>query len=127
MLNFSSSAQVFAKARTLMPGGVNSPVRAWQAVGGNPFVVARGEGSRIYDLDGNAFIDYIASWGPMILGHAHPRVVAAVQEAAARGLSFGAPTPGEVDLAELLCQAVPSLEMVRLVTSGTEACMSALR
>ncbi len=127
MLNFSTSEKVYAQARTLMPGGVNSPVRAWQAVGGHPFLVARGEGSRIYDLDGNSFLDYIASWGPLILGHAHPRVVAAVQEAAARGTSFGAPTQGEVELAELLCQAVPSLDMVRLTTSGTEACMSALR
>jgi glutamate-1-semialdehyde 2,1-aminomutase len=118
---------MFAKARGLMPGGVNSPVRAWQAVGGAPFLVARGQGSRLYDMDGNSFLDYVCSWGPLILGHAHPRVVAAVAEAAARGLSFGAPTPGEVELADLLCRAVPSLEMVRLVTSGTEAAMSALR
>jgi len=127
MLNFSSSEKIFAKAQKLMPGGVNSPVRAWQAVGGSPFQVAKGVGPRLYDLDGNGFLDYVCSWGPLILGHAHPRVVAAVQDAAARGLSFGAPTPGEVELAELLCEAVPSLEMVRLVTSGTEACMSALR
>ena len=127
MPNFSASESLYAKARNLMPGGVNSPVRAWQAVGGTPLLLARGEGPRIYDLDGNSFLDYVASWGPLILGHAHPRVVAAVQEAAARGTSFGAPTPLEVELAELLCQAVPSLEMVRLVTSGTEACMSALR
>lgn len=127
MLNISGSESLYAKARNLMPGGVNSPVRAWQAVGGTPLLIARGEGPRVYDTDGNSFLDYVASWGPLILGHAHPRVVAAVQEAAARGTSFGAPTPGEVELAELLCQAVPSLEMVRLVTSGTEACMSALR
>jgi glutamate-1-semialdehyde 2,1-aminomutase len=127
MLNFSGSESLYTKARGLMPGGVNSPVRAWQAVGGTPLLIARGEGSRIFDLDGNSFLDYVASWGPLILGHAHPRVVAAVQEAAARGTSFGAPTPGEVELAKLLCQAVPSLDMVRLVTSGTEACMSALR
>jgi glutamate-1-semialdehyde 2,1-aminomutase len=127
MLKFSSSENLFAKAQALMPGGVNSPVRAWQAVGGAPFLVGRGAGPRVYDLDGNSFLDYVCSWGPLILGHAHPRVVAAVQEAAGRGLSFGAPTPGEVELAELLCRAVPSLEMVRLVTSGTEACMSALR
>ncbi len=127
MLNFSASENLYAKGRGLMPGGVNSPVRAWGAVGGTPVLLARGEGPRVYDLDGNSFLDYVASWGPLILGHAHPRVVAAVQEAAARGTSFGAPTPGEVDLAELLCQAVPSLDMVRLVTSGTEACMSALR
>jgi len=127
MPTFSSSENLFAQARRLMPGGVNSPVRAWGAVGGTPFLVAQGAGSRLTDLDGNSFLDYVCSWGPLILGHAHPRVVAAVQEAAARGLSFGAPTPGEVELAELLCQAVPSLEMVRLVTSGTEATMSALR
>ena len=127
MSTFSSSESLYAKARNLMPGGVNSPVRAWQAVGGIPLLLARGQGSRVYDLDGNSFLDYVASWGPLILGHAHPKVVAAVQEAAARGTSFGAPTPLEVELAELLCQAVPSLEMVRLVTSGTEACMSALR
>ena len=127
MPTLSSSETLFAKARGLMPGGVNSPVRAWQAVGGTPFLVARGEGPRIYDLDGNSFLDYVCSWGPLILGHAHPRVVAAVQEAAGRGLSFGVPTPQEVELAEFLCGAVPSLEMVRLVTSGTEACMSALR
>jgi glutamate-1-semialdehyde 2,1-aminomutase len=127
MLNFSGSESLYTKARGLMPGGVNSPVRAWQAVGGTPLLIARGEGPRIFDLDGNSFLDYVASWGPLILGHAHPRVVAAVQEAAARGTSFGAPTPGEVELAKLLCQAVPSLDMVRLVTSGTEACMSALR
>ena len=127
MPTFSSSENLFAKARQRLPGGVNSPVRAWQAVGGTPFLVTRGKGSRIYDLDGNGFLDYVCSWGPLILGHAHPVVVAAVQEAAARGTSFGAPTPGEVELAELLCQAVPTLDMVRLVTSGTEACMSALR
>ncbi len=127
MLNVSSSENLFAKARTLIPGGVNSPVRAWQAVGGSPVSISRGEGPRVYDVDGNSFLDYVGSWGPLILGHAHPEVVAAVQKAAARGLSFGAPTPGEVELAELLCRAVPSLDMVRLVTSGTEACMSALR
>ena len=124
---FSLSEALFAKALQLMPGGVNSPVRAWQAVGGTPFLVARGEGSRLYDLDGNSFLDYVCSWGPLILGHACPEVVKAIQDACARGISFGAPTPGEVELAELLCAAVPSLEMVRLVTSGTEACMSALR
>uniref|UniRef100_A0A7C3Z034 Glutamate-1-semialdehyde 2,1-aminomutase n=1 Tax=Desulfobacca acetoxidans TaxID=60893 RepID=A0A7C3Z034_9BACT len=127
MLTFSTSSKLFARARACIPGGVNSPVRAWQAVGGAPFFISKGEGSRIFDLDGHSFIDYVGSWGPLILGHAHPRVVDAVQQAAARGTSFGAPTAGEVELAELLCQAVPSLEMVRLVTSGTEACMSALR
>lgn len=127
MFNFFSSHTLYARACALIPGGVNSPVRAWQAVGGSPLLITRGEGPRVYDLDGNSFLDYVGSWGPLILGHAHPRVVAAVQAAAALGLSFGAPTPGEVELAELLCRAVPSLEMVRLVTSGTEACMSALR
>jgi glutamate-1-semialdehyde 2,1-aminomutase len=124
---FDKSAVVFAKAQKLIPGGVNSPVRAWQAVGGSPFLVARGEGSRLIDLDGNSYLDYVCSWGPLIMGHACPEVVSAVREACTRGLSFGAPTPGEAELAELLCNAVPSLEMVRLVTSGTEACMSALR
>lgn len=127
MPSFTASESLYAKARNLMPGGVNSPVRAWQAVGGTPLLLARGEGARVIDVDGNSFLDYVASWGPLILGHAHPRVVAAVREAAGRGTSFGAPTPGEVELADLLCRAVPSLEMVRLVTSGTEACMSALR
>lgn len=127
MLNFSASQRLYGRARELMPGGVNSPVRAWQAVGGTPLILARGQGPRVYDLDGNGFLDYVGSWGPLILGHAPPQVVAAVQEAAQRGTSFGAPTPGEVELAELLCRAVPSLEMVRLTTSGTEACMSALR
>jgi glutamate-1-semialdehyde 2,1-aminomutase len=127
MPTFPTSENLFAQAQNLIPGGVNSPVRAWQAVGGTPFLISKGAGSRLYDIDGNSFIDYVCSWGPLILGHAHPQVVAAVQEAAARGLSFGAPTPGEVELADLLCQAVPSLQMVRLVTSGTEACMSALR
>ncbi|MCL6622074.1 MAG: glutamate-1-semialdehyde 2,1-aminomutase [Syntrophobacterales bacterium] len=121
------SARLFERARKLMPGGVNSPVRAWGAVGGSPRLLARGEGARVYDVDGNRYLDYVASWGPLILGHAHPAVVTAVAEAAARGTSFGAPTPGELELAELLCEAVPSLEMVRLVSSGTEACMSALR
>ena len=127
MPSFTTSESLYAKARDLMPGGVNSPVRAWQAVGGTPPLLARGEGARVFDVDGNSFLDYVASWGPLILGHAHPRVVDAVREAAGRGTSFGAPTPGEVELADLLCGAVPSLEMVRLVTSGTEACMSALR
>jgi glutamate-1-semialdehyde 2,1-aminomutase len=122
-----ASQRIFAAAAQLMPGGVNSPVRAWQAVGLSPRVIVRGEGARVFDADGNAYLDFVGSWGPLILGHAHPRVVAAVQEAAARGTSFGAPTPGEVDLARMLVDAVPGLEMVRLVNSGTEACMSGLR
>src|SRR3974390_204994 len=127
MPTLSSSETLFAKARGLMPGGVNSPVRAWQAVGGTPFLVARGEGPRIYDLDGNSFLDYVGSWGPLILGHAHPRVVKAVEDALQRGASFGAPTELETQLAELITQLMPSLEMVRMVSSGTEASMSALR
>ena len=121
------SERLFHIAQELMPGGVNSPVRAWNAVGGWPRVIARGEGARVYDVDGHAYLDFVASWGPLILGHAHPRVVAAISDAAARGTSFGAPCPGEVELAQMLLGAVPSLEMVRLVSSGTEACMSALR
>ncbi|MBM4284213.1 MAG: glutamate-1-semialdehyde-2,1-aminomutase [Deltaproteobacteria bacterium] len=124
---FPQSQRLFEQARSLMPGGVNSPVRAWQSVGLNPRLIVRGQGARVYDADGCAYLDYLASWGPLILGHAHPEVVAAVQEAAAAGTSFGASTPGEVELARLLTQAVPTLELVRLVTSGTEACMSALR
>ena len=128
MANLVESQRLFEQARVLMPGGVNSPVRAWGAVGLTPpRLLARGEGSRVYDVDGNAYLDYVCSWGPLILGHAVPAVVAAVQAAAARGLGFGASTAGEVELAQLLVEAVPSLEMVRLVTSGTEACMSALR
>jgi glutamate-1-semialdehyde 2,1-aminomutase len=127
MPTFAKSEHLFKTASQLMPGGVNSPVRAWGAVGLSPRLIVRGEGARIYDVDGNAYLDYVGSWGPLILGHAHPRVVAAVQEAAARGTSFGASTPGEVELAGMLVEAVPGLEMVRLVSSGTEACMSALR
>jgi glutamate-1-semialdehyde 2,1-aminomutase len=127
MTGFANSQRLFKLAQELMPGGVNSPVRAWQAVGGSPRLIVRGQGQKIFDADGNAYLDYMASWGPLILGHAHPRVVAAIQEAAALGTSFGAPTPGEIELARLLADAVPSLEMVRLVSSGTEACMSALR
>lgn len=110
-----------------MPGGVNSPARAFGAVGGEPVVFARAEGAYLFDVDGNRYIDYIGSWGPMILGHGHPRVVAAVHEAVDRALSFGAPTEAENELAELIIQAIPSVEMVRLVNSGTEATMSALR
>jgi glutamate-1-semialdehyde 2,1-aminomutase len=127
MSAFANSERLFKVAQELMPGGVNSPVRAWQAVGGQPRVIARGEGARVFDVDGNSYLDLVASWGPLILGHAPPEVVAAVKEAAARGISFGAPTPGEVELAQMLVEAVPGLEMVRLVNSGTEATMSALR
>jgi glutamate-1-semialdehyde 2,1-aminomutase len=110
-----------------MPGGVNSPARAFGAVGGEPMFFERGEGAYLFDIDGNRYIDYIGSWGPMILGHAHPQVVAAVEDAAERGTSFGAPTEAESELAELIIEAVPSVQKVRLVNSGTEATMSAIR
>jgi glutamate-1-semialdehyde 2,1-aminomutase len=119
--------QLFARAQQRIPGGVNSPVRAFKSVGGTPRFFARGEGPYFWDADGKRYIDYVGSWGPAILGHAHPDVVRAVQERAALGLSFGAPTETEIDLAELLCRLVPSMDMVRLVSSGTEATMSALR
>jgi glutamate-1-semialdehyde 2,1-aminomutase len=121
------SDALFAHARELIPGGVNSPVRAFKAVGGHPRFIARGEGPYLFDVDGNRYIDYVGSWGPLILGHADPRVVAAVTAAARDGTSYGAPTPAEVRLAELVVEAVPSIEMVRFVNSGTEATMSALR
>ena len=119
--------ELFARAQRTIPGGVNSPVRAFRSVGGTPPFFARGEGAYVWDADGKRYIDYVCSWGPLILGHAHPAAVRAVQEAAAKGLSFGAPTQGEVELAELLVEMVPSMEMVRLVSSGTEATMSAIR
>jgi len=118
---------LFERARELIPGGVNSPARAWTSVGGTPLFFNRAKGSHIWDEDGNELIDYVCSWGPMILGHAHPAVLAAVQEAAVNGTSFGAPTAAEVSMAELVVSAVPSIEMVRFVSSGTEATMSALR
>ena len=118
---------LFARAQRHIPGGVNSPVRAFRSVGGTPCFFTKGSGSRMTDVGGKSYLDYVGSWGPLILGHAHPEVVAAVQQAAARGLSFGAPTEGEVDMADLLCELLPSLDMVRLVSSGTEATMSAIR
>ena len=121
------SAAAFAEAKTYIPGGVNSPVRAFKSVGLTPLFIERGEGSRIYDIDGNSFIDYVCSWGPLILGHAHPEVVKAVKTAAERGTSFGAPTELETEMAKLVCERVPSVEVVRMVNSGTEATMSALR
>ncbi|MFA4015857.1 MAG: hypothetical protein RUDDFDWM_000951 [Candidatus Fervidibacterota bacterium] len=124
---FERSSKLYEKAKQLIPGGVNSPVRAFKAVGGKPLFIARGYGSRITDVDGNEFIDYVCSWGVLILGHAHPEVVSAVKNAVERGSSFGAPTESEVKLASMLCEAIPSLEMVRLVNSGTEAVMSAIR
>ena len=123
----SRSATLWRDARMLMPGGVSSPVRAFAAVGGDPLFIARGEGACVEDVDGRRYVDYVLSWGPLLLGHAPPAVVTAVCEAAARGTSFGAPTPQEVELARLLTGAMPSLEMVRFVNSGTEATMSALR
>ncbi len=123
----SRSAELMSRAARLFPGGVNSPVRAFRAVGGVPRVIERASGARLWDADGNQLIDYIGSWGPMILGHAHPAVIAAVTEAASRGTSFGAPNPGEVALAEELVAAMPSIEQLRFVSSGTEAAMSAVR
>ena len=122
-----SSATLFKRACRVIPGGVNSPVRAFKAVGGTPVFIEYGRGSRIYSADGRELIDFCGSWGPLILGHAHPKVVEAVRQAAARGMSFGACTHAEVELAELLCERVPYLEMVRLVNSGTEATMTAIR
>ncbi len=118
---------LFEEAQTLMPGGVNSPVRAFRSVGGTPVFIERALGSYLFDVDGNRYIDYVGSWGPMILGHAHPEVIKTVQELAAKGTSFGAPTPLESELARLVIDAVPSIEMVRFVNSGTEAVLSAIR
>ena len=123
----SKSRQLFTQAQQVIPGGVNSPVRSFRAVAGTPPFIARGQGCRVWDVDGNEYIDYLGSWGPLVLGHAHPAVVAALQRAAADGSSFGAPVAMEVELAGLICQALPSVEQVRLVSSGTEACMSAIR
>jgi glutamate-1-semialdehyde 2,1-aminomutase len=125
--DFSRSETLFAEAREYMPGGVNSPVRAFKAVGGNPVFFTRGEGALLFDVDGNQYVDYVASWGPLILGHAAPVVVRALKECAEYGTSFGAPTELETELARLLVEALPSVELVRLVNSGTEATMSALR
>lgn len=125
--HYETSAKYFEEAKQYIPGGVNSPVRAFKSVGGNPLFIEKGEGSRITDVDGNTYIDYIGSWGPLILGHAHPRILAAIQEAAALGTSFGAPTKRETEMAKMVCEIVPSVEVVRMVNSGTEATMSALR
>jgi len=121
------SATLFSKAKKVIPGGVNSPVRACKSVGCDPLFVEKAQGATITDVDGNEFIDFVGSWGPMILGHAHPAVVEAVRKTALDGTSFGAPTPLEVELAELVCDSVPSLEKIRFVNSGTEATMSAIR
>ncbi len=121
------SEELFRRAVEIIPGGVNSPVRAFLAVGGNPPFITRGEGSHIFDADGNQYIDYVGSWGPLLLGHRHPEILAALERALEIGTSFGAPTEQEVELAEAICGGVPSVEMVRLVNSGTEATMAAIR
>ena len=126
-MTFSKSEAAFERAQRVIPGGVNSPVRAYRGVGGNPPFIARGAGSRIFDIDGNEYIDYVGSWGPLLLGHCHPAILEAVRAALETGTSFGAPTEREIDLAEAIRDAVPSMEMVRLVNSGTEATMSAIR
>ena len=126
-LNLNRSAELFRKAKDLLPGGVDSPVRAFNAVGGQPLFIARGEGPYLYDVDGNRFIDYVLSWGPLILGHAHPVVVKALEAAVSLGTSYGAPSPLEVDLATLVQDFMPNIEMLRFVNSGTEATMTALR
>ena len=127
MLNLEKSTAAFAEAKKLMPGGVNSPVRSYRSVDCNPPFIARAEGSHIYDIDGNDYIDYVGSWGPMVVGHAHPQVVKALQEAATRGTSYGAPTLIESQLAKKVMEVYPSIEVIRMVNSGTEATMSALR
>ena len=126
-MNTERSHQLFSRAQALMPGGVNSPVRAFKSVGGEPFFVQRAEGPYLFDVDGNRYIDYVGSWGPMIVGHNHPKVLEAVIDAARNGLSFGTPNPLEVTMAETFTRLVPSCEMVRMVNSGTEATLSAIR
>src|SRR5688572_20828427 len=126
-MKHDTSHALFSRARQLLPGGVNSPVRAFKSVGGEPFFVQRADGAYLYDVDGNRYIDYVGSWGPMIVGHNHPAVREAVQKAIADGLSFGAPCPTEVTMAETITRLVPSCEMVRMVNSGTEATLSAIR
>ena len=121
------SARLMERAAKRMPGGVNSPVRAFRSVGGAPLFMERGEGSRIFDVDGNSYVDYVMSYGPLVLGHAYPAVIEEIEETARKGTTFGAPTEREVDLAEFVCDAVPSIEMVRMTNSGTEATMSAVR
>jgi glutamate-1-semialdehyde 2,1-aminomutase len=122
-----SSRELFEQAKKIIPGGVNSPVRAFKAVDSTPLFISRAHGSKIYDVEEKEYIDYVLSWGPMILGHAHPEVVAAIQKAAERGTSYGAPTELEIDMAERIVDAFPSIDMVRMVSSGTEAAMSAIR
>lgn len=126
-MNIARSIAMFEEAQKLFPGGVNSPVRAFRAVGGQPLFIQRGEGPYLYDVDGNKFIDYVLSWGPLITGHAHPKVVDAIQQAAGEGTSYGAPSPLELELARSIIEFMPNIEMIRFVNSGTEATMSALR
>jgi len=126
-MNISKSISLFQEAQTLIPGGVDSPVRAFRAVGGQPLFIERGDGAYLFDVDGNRYIDYVLSWGPLITGHAHPQVIEAIREVALKGTSFGAPSPLEVDLAKLVMEFMPNIEMIRFVNSGTEATMSALR
>jgi glutamate-1-semialdehyde 2,1-aminomutase len=126
-MNTKKSEALFKRAKTLFPGGVNSPVRAFRAVGGNPLFIERGEGAYIFDVDGNRYVDYVLSWGPLIAGHAHLKVVDAISQAASRGTSYGAPSPLELTLAESIMDFMPNIEMIRFVNSGTEATMSALR
>jgi glutamate-1-semialdehyde 2,1-aminomutase len=127
MTSMTNSKLLFQKACQYMPGGVNSPVRAFNAVGGDPLFFSRGKASHVYDVDGNEYIDYVCSWGPLILGHLHPDVTASLRKVLEQGTSFGAPTEREITLTNLIVNAVPSIEKVRLVNSGTEATMSAVR
>ncbi len=127
MISRTQSEKLFAEALKYIPGGVNSPVRAFRAVGGNPFFVNRASGSKVWDVDGNELIDYVLTWGPAILGHAHPKIISAVKAAAEYGTSFGIPNPLEVTMARLICELVPSVKKIRMTSSGTEACMSAIR
>jgi glutamate-1-semialdehyde 2,1-aminomutase len=126
-LKHKKSKELFSKAKRIIPGGVNSPVRAFKAVGGNPLFIQSAKGSKIYDVDNNEYIDYVLSWGPMILGHSHPTIVKAIKKATERGTSYGAPTPLEIELAAMIRKVYPSMEIVRMVNSGTEATMSAIR
>src|SRR5215470_12663434 len=127
MSSRTKSEQLFAEALRYIPGGVNSPVRAFRAVGGQPFFVTKAKGAHVWDVDGNDYVDYVGTWGPAILGHAHPKIIQAVQSAASHGTSFGIPNPFEVSMAKSICAMVPSVEKVRMCNSGTEATMSAIR
>src|SRR5580658_314763 len=126
-MNRAQSEKLFAECLKYIPGGVNSPVRAFRAVGGHPFFVNRAAGSKVWDIDGNELIDYVLTWGPAILGHAHPKIIAAVKAAAEHGTSFGIPNPHETTMAKMICELVPSVQKMRMTNSGTEACMSAIR